>query len=30
MGIIAAFRELDATVDAIEDLKKQKISDIKV
>ena len=30
MGILAAFRELDATVDAIEDLKKQKISDMTV
>src|SRR5687768_11698468 len=30
MGILAAFRELDATVDAIEDLKKQKITDITV
>ena len=30
MGIIAAFRELDATVDAIEDLKSQKIADITV
>ena len=30
MGVLAAFRELDATVDAIEDLKKQKISDITV
>ena len=29
-GVIAAFRELDATVDAIEDLKKQKIADITV
>ena len=30
MGILAAFRELDATVDAIEDLKRQKITDITV
>ena len=30
MGIVAAFRELDATVDAIEDLKQQKITDITV
>ena len=30
MGIIAAFRELDAAVDAIEDLKKQKFTDITV
>lgn len=30
MGILAAFRELDATVDAIEDLKKQKITDMVV
>ena len=30
MGILAAFRELDATVEAIEDLKKQKITDITV
>src|SRR5215216_2099444 len=30
MGVLAAFRELDATVDAIEDLKKQKIVDIVV
>ena len=30
MGILAAFRELDATVDAIEDLKKQKITDVTV
>jgi hypothetical protein len=30
MGIVAAFRELDATVDAIEDLKRQKIGDITV
>ena len=30
MGIVAAFRELDATVDAIEDLKRQKITDITV
>src|SRR6185503_8228185 len=30
MGIVAAFRELDATVDASEDLKRQKISDFTV
>jgi hypothetical protein len=30
MGIVAAFRELDAAVDAIEDLKSQKITDITV
>ena len=30
MGILAAFRELDATVDAIEDLKKQKVTDFTV
>ena len=30
MGIVAAFRELDATVDAIEDLKRQKITDVTV
>jgi Protein of unknown function (DUF3341) len=30
MGIIAAFRELDATVDAIEDLRNQKITDFTV
>src|SRR5215203_6341919 len=30
MGVLAAFRELDATVEAIEDLKKQKIVDITV
>jgi ActD protein len=30
MGIVAAFRELDATVDAIEDLKRQKIPDVTV
>ena len=30
MGILAAFRELDATVEAIEDLKRQKITDITV
>ena len=30
MGIVAAFRELDATVDAIEDLKSQKITDFTV
>ena len=30
MGILAAFRELDATVEAIEDLKRQKISDMTV
>jgi hypothetical protein len=30
MGILAAFRELDATVDAIEDLKRQKITDVTV
>ena len=30
MGILAAFRELDATVEAIEDLKKQKITDLIV
>jgi len=30
MGVLAAFRELDATVEAIEDLKKQKITDITV
>jgi ActD protein len=30
MGIVAAYRELDATVDAIEDLKKQKITDFVV
>jgi hypothetical protein len=29
-GIIAAFREIDATVDAIEDLKKKKFTDITV
>ena len=30
MGIVAAFRELDAAVDAIEDLKSQKITDMTV
>jgi len=30
MGIVAAFRELDAAVDAIEDLKEQKITDFTV
>ena len=30
MGIVAAYRELDATVDAIEDLKRQKITDFVV
>ena len=29
-GIVAAFREIDATVDAIQDLKKQKLGDFKV
>src|SRR5215213_8624225 len=30
MGVLAAFRELDAAVDAIEDLRNQKITDITV
>jgi hypothetical protein len=30
MGVLAAFRELDATVEAIEELKKQKHADITV
>jgi hypothetical protein len=30
MGVLAAFRELDATVDAIEDLRSQKINDFTV
>ena len=30
MGIVAVFRELDATVDAIEDLKRQKVADVTV
>ena len=30
MGIVAAFRELDAIVDAIEELKNQKITDFTV
>ncbi len=30
MGVLAAFRELDATVDAIEDLRSQKITDFTV
>ena len=29
-GVIGAFRELDATVDAIEELKKQRLGDITV
>jgi hypothetical protein len=29
-GVIGSFRELDATVDAIEDLKKQRLGDITV
>ena len=30
MGIVAVFHELDAAVDAIEDLKSQKITDFTV
>ena len=30
MGVLAAFRELDAAVDAIEDLRSQKITDFTV
>jgi hypothetical protein len=30
MGVLAAFRELDAAVDAIEDLRNQKITDFTV
>jgi ActD protein len=30
MGIVAVFRELDAAVDAIEDLKRQKVADVTV
>ena len=30
MGVLAAFRELDATVEAIEDLKRQKITEFTV
>ena len=29
-GVLGAFHELDATVDAIEELKKQRVGDITV
>ena len=29
-GILAAFRDLDSTVEAIEDLKRQKFGDVDV